>query len=190
MKRALIVVDVQRDFCDGGALAAGDTMSLLQPLRAFIEKARSAGITIVFTQDWHPAAHSSFQGEGGRWPVHCVAASRGAQLMPPIEARDCDLIVRKGCTVVGAGYSGFEGTEMAEQLHALDILEVAVCGIATEYCVRATAMDAANTGFRVAVLKDLIRAVDPSAGKTALREMVSLAIASMSSIRWLDGRQV
>src|SRR5271166_5514882 len=141
MNRALIVVDVQRDFCEGGALAAADTLTLLEPLRAFIAAARESGVKIAFTQDWHPPNHSSFQTEGGPWPVHCVAGSHGAELMPPLAAEAGDVMTRKGQTVDGAGYSGFEGTDLAEQLRALGVQEVAVCGVATEYCVRATAMD-------------------------------------------------
>src|SRR5271170_3688980 len=95
-KSALIVVDVQRDFCEGGALAASDTLSLLGPLQQTIHAARSAGAAIVFTKDWHPASHSSFAPHGGLWPVHCVENSPGAELMPPIAASPADIIVHKG----------------------------------------------------------------------------------------------
>ena len=109
MSRALTVVDMQRDFCEGGALAAADTLSLLEPLRRFIAIARKAGVKIVFTQDWHPANHSSFQSEGGPWPVHCVADSRGAELMPPLAAEPGDVVIHKGVTVAGAGDSNRRG---------------------------------------------------------------------------------
>src|SRR5271155_1437212 len=144
MSRALIVVDVQRDFCEGGALAAADTLSLLGPLSHLVAAARRSGTKIVFTQDWHPPNHSSFAHEGGPWPVHCVAGSRGAELMPPLAAENGDLIIQKGQTVEGAGYSGFDNTSLATTLHELGVQEVAVCGVATEYCVRATALDAAG----------------------------------------------
>ena len=85
-KSALVVVDVQRDFCEGGALAAANTLSLLPPLRKFIEEAKRHGALVVFTQDWHPANHSSFKANGGPWPVHCVAGTPGAELMAPVSA--------------------------------------------------------------------------------------------------------
>src|SRR5215470_10785799 len=107
-KAALIVVDVQRDFCEGGALAAADTLSLLEPLKASIEAARRAGVAIVFTKDWHPEVHSSFQKNAGPWPIHCVAGTSGAELMPPLATEDGDVIIEKGMDVNGAGYSGFE----------------------------------------------------------------------------------
>src|SRR5271155_2019171 len=114
MKRALIVVDVQRDFCEDGALAAADTLSLLEPLCDFVTEARQGCVQIVFTQDWHPLNHSSFRGEGGPWPAHCVAGSSGAQFMPPLDAGSEDLVVHKGETVRGAGYSGFENTGLGD----------------------------------------------------------------------------
>jgi nicotinamidase/pyrazinamidase len=186
MTHALIVVDVQRDFCEGGALAAADTLSLLTLLCSFVATARHAGVKIVFTQDWHPPNHSSFRAQGGHWPVHCVADSRGAELMPPLAAEPGDLLARKGQTVDGAGYSGFENTQLAEQLKALGVKELAVCGVATEYCVRATAIDAAQAAFRVTVLTDLIRPVDASAVADALRDMAALGIKEMNSQSWLS----
>ncbi|MGA2810068.1 MAG: isochorismatase family protein [Candidatus Acidiferrum sp.] len=188
MKRALIVVDVQRDFCEGGALAAANTLSLLEPLQRFIAAARQAGVEIVFTQDWHPLNHASFQSQGGPWPVHCVASSRGAELMPPLDAAAGDMVIHKGASVEGAGYSGFENTGLREQLGALGVEEVAVCGVATEYCVRATAIDAAAAEFDVTVLTDLIRPVAEGAVEGALREMAGLAIVGMESGIWLGLR--
>src|SRR6201998_955428 len=115
-RAALIVVDVQRDFCEGGALAAADTLSVLEPLRKSIEAARKAGAVIVYTRDWHPENHSSFQGQGGPWPVHCVADSSGAQIMPPLQPGTDDVIVNKGVAVEGQGYSGFDDTGLAKRL--------------------------------------------------------------------------
>lgn len=186
MTRALIVVDVQRDFCEGGALAAADTLSLVEPLRKFIALARKEGVKIVFTQDWHPANHSSFQSEGGPWPVHCVADSHGAELMPPLAAESGDMLMHKGVTIAGAGYSGFESTNLAERLSQLGVQDVAVCGVATEYCVRATAKDGAKAGFHVVVLTDLIRPVHMAAVDNALREMSTLGIETLQSKTWLD----
>jgi nicotinamidase/pyrazinamidase len=185
MSRTLIVVDVQRDFCEGGALAAADTKSLLGPLRSFIAEAREAGVKIVFSQDWHPANHSSFARNGGPWPVHCVAETRGAELMPPIEASVEDLQIRKGREADDAGYSAFGNTSLREDLQRLNVESVAVCGVATEYCVRATALDAKQAGFDVTVLTDLIRPVSAAATEPTLRELAGLGIAPVESQSWL-----
>jgi nicotinamidase/pyrazinamidase len=186
VRHALIVVDVQRDFCEGGALAASDTLSLLDPLSRFVDAARRAGAQIVFTQDWHPANHSSFQTQGGPWPIHCVADSSGAQLMPPLAAEPGDLVIHKGVSVAGAGYSGFESTELLGSLRALAVAEIAVCGIATEYCVRATALDAVNSGLQVTVLHDLVRPVQAPAVAEALQEFVARGIAYRDSSDWVQ----
>ncbi|MGA2420699.1 MAG: isochorismatase family protein [Candidatus Acidiferrum sp.] len=185
MTRALIVVDVQRDFCEGGTLAASETRSLLQPLGEYLAAARHLGTKIVFTQDWHPPNHSSFATEGGPWPVHCVAGSPGAELMPPLVAEAGDVVVHKGQMREGAGYSGFESTSLTEQLRKLGVQEAAVCGVATEYCVRATALDAAKAGFRVTALRDLIRPVQLAAVEPTLQELSSQGIEITDSRSWL-----
>ena len=182
---ALIVVDVQRDFCEGGALAASDTLSLLEPLKNYIEAARRAGAAIVFTKDWHPEAHSSFQKNAGPWPVHCVAGTPGAELMPPLVAEDGDVIIQKGMDVNGAGYSGFEGTGLNRKLRELGVQSVAVTGIATEYCVRATALDAAKARFETAVLTDLIRAVQASETPKILNELTAGGVKTTTGAEWL-----
>lgn len=184
-KTALIVVDVQRDFCEGGALAAADTLSLLEPLQRGIEEARRKGAVIVFTRDWHPANHSSFKNNGGPWPVHCVAGSAGAEIMPPLHPAASDLIVNKGIGVEGAGYSGFEETGLAEQLKRLKVDRVAVAGIATEYCVRATALDSANAGFQTEVLSDAIRAVNPDETANVLNELERAGVKNKTACEWL-----
>lgn len=186
-KAALIVVDVQRDFCEGGALAASDTLSLLEPLRGCIEAARRAGAFIVFTKDWHPEAHSSFEKNAGPWPLHCVAGTPGAELMPPLVEEDGDVIIQKGMDVNGAGYSGFEGTGLNRRLRELGVQSVAVAGIATEYCVRATALDAAKARFETVVLTDLIRAVQASETPKILSELNAAAVKTATGAEWLAG---
>jgi nicotinamidase/pyrazinamidase len=184
-KAALIVVDVQKDFCEGGALAAADTLSLLKPLKESIEGARRAGAVIVYTQDWHPRNHSSFRTSGGPWPAHCVANSPGAELMPPLEVQEGDVIIHKGMTVDGAGYSGFELTGLAGRLRELQIERVAVSGIATEYCVRATALDGFQAGFETTVLTDMIRAVQASETPRVLSELKQAGAKTTIVAEWL-----
>jgi nicotinamidase/pyrazinamidase len=184
-KTALIVVDVQRDFCEGGALAAEDTLSLLMPLREFIETARRTGAVIVFTQDWHPPDHSSFQSNGGPWPVHCVANTPGAQIMPPLKAEARDVIIHKGVAADGPGYSGFEFTGLAKRLKELKIDHIGVCGIATEYCVRATALDGIQAGFETTVLADMIRAVQARETPRVLTELALAGAKVATAAEWL-----
>lgn len=184
-KSALIVVDVQRDFCEGGALAASNTLSLLHPLQKFIEEARRSGALVVFTQDWHPGKHSSFQANGGPWPVHCVAGQAGAELMPPLRAEAGDVAIHKGLGVDGAGYSGFDETPLEKELRDKGITRVGVVGIATEYCVRATALDARKGKFETAVLEDLIRAVQDKDVPKVLTELRQVGVKVEKSAEWL-----
>lgn len=184
-KAALIVVDVQRDFCEGGALAAADTLSLLKPLEQCIEAARRAKTAIVYTKDWHPEGHSSFRPQGGPWPVHCVAASSGAELMPPLRAREDEIVIHKGVQAEGPGYSGFELTGLENKLRQLKVKRVGVSGIATEYCVRATALDALQQGFQVTVLTDLIRAVQPNEAAKVLEELRKAGATTTTAADWL-----
>ena len=184
-KAALIVVDVQRDFCQGGALAAADTLSLLQALCQCIDQARSKGALIVFTRDWHPVNHSSFQVNGGIWPVHCVAGTRGAEIMPKLGVQPGDLVVDKGVSPEGQGYSGFEETGLAQRLKSLQVERLGVSGIATEYCVKATALDALRAGFPTAVLTDVIRAVKPEDTPKILQELATSSVKTQSSDEWL-----
>jgi nicotinamidase/pyrazinamidase len=185
-KAALIVVDVQRDFCEGGALAAVDTLSLLAPLQKSIEAARRARAAIVFTKDWHPEHHSSFDTHGGPWPVHCAAGSVGAELMPPLHAEEGEVVIHKGAHREGAGYSGFELTGLEDRLKELQVKRVGVSGIATEYCVRATALDALQHGFEVTVLTDLIRAVRPGEAQRILDELRKAEAKITTASEWLE----
>ncbi|MDX6546955.1 MAG: synthase [Gaiellales bacterium] len=166
---ALIVVDVQNDFCPGGALgvAGGDRLG---PLIA--EAARSAG-TLVATRDSHPPDHCSFSTRGGRWPVHCVTGTPGAELHPSIVELPFDLVQDKGGDRDREQYSGFDGTPLAEYLRERGVRRVVVAGLATDYCVRATALDAIRAGFETTVLIDAVAAVDaePGDGVRALAEI-------------------
>lgn len=184
MKRALIVVDVQRDFCEGGALAASDTGSLLKPLAEFICKCRSLGDILVFTQDWHPPSHSSFKINGGQWPVHCVAASRGAQFSPPIMPARGEIVVHKGSDPGTSGYSAFESNNLANDLRGLGVQSVAVSGIATEYCVNSTARDAREAGFSTVVLVDLVRPVSKADEFQHIASLEKDGIQFVKSWQW------
>jgi nicotinamidase/pyrazinamidase len=165
----LIVVDVQNDFCPGGALgvAGGDRLA-----PAIAAAAEAAG-TVVATRDLHPAGHVSFAERGGLWPAHCVAGTPGAELHPSVSGMRFDRIQDKGTDPDREAYSGFDGTDLAEYLRERGVKRVLVAGLATDYCVRATALDAIREGFETTVLTDAVAAVDvePGDGERALAEV-------------------
>jgi nicotinamidase/pyrazinamidase len=157
---ALIVVDVQNDFCSGGALAVPDGDAVVEPINRLAREAKF----VVATRDWHPADHGSFAQQGGRWPVHCVQDTEGAQLHPGIDRDQIDAIVDAGKLRDLEGYSGFEDTELEQLLREHDAHEVHVAGLALDYCVKATALDARQAGFDVVVHRDATRAIDAEPG--------------------------
>ena len=167
---ALIAVDVQHDFLPGGALGVPDGDLVVRPL---VRAARAVDL-VVKTRDAHTADHCSFTEQGGIWPVHCVAGTRGAQLHPAIAALDGPL-VEKGTTQGADAYSGFDGTRLAELLREAGVTHVLVGGLATDYCVKATVLDALAAGFQTTVLADAIAAVDVQEGdgRRALDDMVA-----------------
>jgi nicotinamidase/pyrazinamidase len=167
--RALIVVDVQNDFCPGGALAVPDGDAVVEPINRM---AREAPF-VVATRDWHPVEHGSFSSQGGPWPTHCVRGTAGAELHPDIDRSQIDAIVDKGQVSDREGYSGFEGTELERLLRDRGVDRVDVAGLALDYCVRATALDARRAGFDVTVHRGATRAVEvqPGDGERAVREL-------------------
>ena len=162
---ALIIVDVQNDFCPGGALAVGEGDAVVPVLNRL---AAQFG-TVVATQDWHPANHRSFKEQGGTWPVHCVAGETGAEFHAQLDQSAIDFTIRKATTPDQEAYSGFDGTDLAAQLRARGVERVYVGGLALDYCVDATALDAKKAGFDTFVIIDATRAVFPeqSADKIA-----------------------
>lgn len=163
------MVDVQNDFCPGGALAVKDGDAVVPALNAL---ARTAGLVIA-TRDWHPPDHGSFAPQGGPWPVHCVQGTPGADLHPELEPGEDAVIVDKGQTREGDGYSGFENTALEDVLRQRGVDTVHVGGLALDYCVRATALDARRAGFDVVLHRGATRAVEvnPGDGEKALTEL-------------------
>lgn len=180
---ALLVVDLQNDFADpAGALAVPGAERVIAAVNELIAAARSAGALIVYTQDWHPRRTPHFETDGGLWPVHCVAETWGAQLHPDLRA-DAGPIVRKG---IGGedGYSGFtmrdadggeQPTELAALLREREAERAVVAGLATDYCVKATALDAVALGFETTVVERAVAAVnlEPGGGAAALAELMA-----------------
>jgi nicotinamidase/pyrazinamidase len=160
---ALIIVDVQNDFCRGGALAVTDGDQVIAATNAL---ARELPF-VVATRDWHPPDHGSFAAQGGPWPVHCVRDTSGAALHHRIDRDQVDAIVDKGQTVTSEGYSGFEDTNLDALLRARDVDTVHIAGLALDYCVRATALDAKRAAYDVIVHLDATRAVEVELGDGA-----------------------
>lgn len=162
MPEALIVVDYQNDFNPGGALAVPGGDEIAGPINALAASGDYA--LVVATRDWHPPDHGSFTAQGGTWPVHCVAGTAGAELHPALDTAHLDVIVDKGTDRQTEGYSGFEGTNLAALLrdHAID--RVTIVGLATDYCVKNTTLDALREGFGVNVDHSAVRGVEVSEG--------------------------
>jgi nicotinamidase/pyrazinamidase len=162
MAEALVIVDFQNDFTPGGALAVPHGDEVAERLNALA--ASSDYDLVVATRDWHPADHGSFAARGGIWPEHCVAGTPGAELHPDLEAARVDVIVDKGQDPATEGYSGFDGTSLAALLRERGIDRVTVAGLATDYCVRATALDALREGFAVTLDTAASRGIDATPG--------------------------
>ena len=191
---ALIIVDVQNDFADpDGVLSVAGADAAVAATNREIAAAREAGAVIVATQDWHPERTPHFVTDGGPWPVHCVGGTWGAELYDLLALPDDAPRVRKGANGED-GYSGFSmreptsgetiGTELEGLLRHAGVEAVAVVGLATDYCVKATALDAASLGFRTTVLTDAIAAVDlePGDGRRALEELGAAGVEMRGSI--------
>ena len=172
MASALVIVDYQNDFVPpDGALAVPEGDEVAGRINAL---AASGGVDLVVaTRDWHPANHGSFVEQGGIWPVHCVQGTPGAELAPALERAPIDVVVDKGQPVDTEGYSGFDGTNLAALLRERGVDELTVVGLATDYCVRHTALDALREGFAVRVDPEATRGVDPGDAAKALAEIAA-----------------
>jgi nicotinamidase/pyrazinamidase len=178
MKDALLIVDVQNDFCPGGALAVAEGHAVVPLLNQYMERAAAAGVPIFASRDWHPAQTAHFSEHGGQWPPHCVQGTPGAEFHPGLRLPEGTVVVSKGMNPVDEGYSLFEGKledgrDALTALRELGVTRVHVGGLATDYCVRATTLDALAARFDVFLLEDAIRAVEmqPGDGERAIEEM-------------------
>ncbi len=170
---ALLIVDVQRDFLPGGALAVRDGDAVIAPLNRLIGHFATHALPVIASRDWHPEDHRSFHAQGGPWPAHCVAGSRGARFAATLNLPPSAHIVSKATRAHQEAYSAFEGTELGAMLRRLGIGRLFVGGLATDYCVAASCRDARAQGFEVVLLEDAVRAVDvtPGDGARALAEL-------------------
>jgi nicotinamidase/pyrazinamidase len=171
--RALLIIDFQNDFTAGGALAVPDGDAIAGRVNELIDSGDFD--LVVATRDWHPPNHGSFEAQGGPWPPHCVQGSHGAELHPSLDRSKVDAVVDAGYEPWLEGYSGFEETDLAKVLREHDVDEVTVVGLATDYCVRQTGLDALREGFRVTVDRAGVRGIDVQEGDSerALDELRS-----------------
>ena len=177
-RSALLVVDVQNDFCPGGALAVPQGDRVVDPINRLLAAYATAHAAVFASRDWHPLGSSHFVGRGGRWPIHCVADTPGAAFHPQLLLPDGTAVITKGQSPDSDGYSAFDGTLPAGEtleaaLRERNVGRLTVCGLATDYCVRASVLDARARGLAVSVVRDAIAAVNLTPGDEtgALDEM-------------------
>ena len=172
---ALIIVDVQRDFCPGGTLPVPNGDAVVPVLNGYIKIFRKAGASIYATRDWHPPNHASFKEKGGIWPTHCVQGTEGAKFHPELELPKVAVVVSKATDPEKDAYSGFESTNLKEELEGKRIKRVFIGGLATDYCVKSTILDAIKQGFETVLLQDAIRGVNlkPHDDERAIKGMVA-----------------
>jgi nicotinamidase/pyrazinamidase len=171
-RSALLVVDVQNDFCSGGALAVPLSDWVVASLNKYLDDAVARGVPVYASRDWHPDVTNHFAPYGGTWPVHCVQGTTGARFHPDLRLPATSVVVTKGEQANSAGYSAFEGrtaegTILLADLRRRGITHLFVGGLATDYCVRHSVLDALLAGLRVTVLEDAIAGVDVTPGDSA-----------------------
>ncbi|HOY09579.1 MAG TPA: nicotinamidase [Candidatus Omnitrophota bacterium] len=181
-RKALVLVDVQNDFCLGGALPVPDGDKIIPLCNRYLEMFQRAGGLIVLSRDWHPLETKHFKTQGGIWPVHCVRETRGARFHPDLILPQEAVILSKGDGDED-GYSAFQGADtrgrrLEKILKDGRVEEIYVGGLATDYCVRATCLDAARLGFQVFLLKDAIRGVNvnPEDSARAILQMENAGV--------------
>ncbi len=176
---ALLLVDVQKDFCEGGKLAVPEGDQIVPVLNRYIEEFKAAHLPVFATRDWHPEQTVHFNTGGGVWPPHCIQGTAGAEFQPDLALFEDVVIISAGTRPDEQGFSGFEGKDGAgkpllDLLHGQGVERLFVGGLATDYCLRSTVLDALRLGFRVVLIKDAIRGVDLKSGDSqrAIEEMI------------------
>jgi nicotinamidase/pyrazinamidase len=192
-KAALIIVDVQNDFCPGGALAVAKGDEVVPVINRYIEKFAAARLPIIATRDWHPLKTTHFKNYGGVWPEHCVQDTAGAVFHSDLQLGSDVVVVSKGAAADDDSYSGFDGkddagTPLAELLREWGVQRIFVGGLATDYCVKHTVIDGLKAGFAVVLLGDAIRGVNltPDDSEKALGEMRAAGAVLLASIDGLS----
>ncbi|NMT64509.1 nicotinamidase [Marinobacter orientalis] len=170
-QNALLLVDVQNDFCEGGSLAVPGSDAIFPAINQWIGKAQEAGWPIIASRDWHTVDHISFQDRGGPWPVHCVQDTPGAEFHPDMELPDSAIRVSKGTAFDTDSYSAFDGTQLDSYLRRHGIHRLFVAGLALDVCVQATVKDALKLGFEVELITSGTRAVEADEAPAVLEQL-------------------
>lgn len=170
---ALIVVDMQKDFLPGGSLPVPDGDSVIPALNEYCRLFADRGLPVFATRDWHPPDHCSFESQGGPWPPHCIAGSEGAEFSPDLKLPTETVVISTATRQDREAYSGFEGTDLAQRCREGGVKRLFIGGLATDYCVLNTVLDALDEEFKVCLLTDAIRAinVEPGDGERAVTDM-------------------
>ncbi len=180
-KKALLIVDVQNDFCPGGALGIKDGDEIIPAINKYIKIFAAKKLPIFASRDWHPKKTTHFKKFGGVWPVHCVQGTKGAEFHPKLKLPKEAILLYKGMDPGKDSYSAFQaqtqnGMSLANLLKILDMKELYIAGLATDYCVKFTTHDAIRQGFKVKILLDAIKGVNlkPNDSENVIREMVKI----------------
>lgn len=186
MGRAILVIDVQNDFCDGGSVPVPGGQEVARPLSELAHAMAASGGSVFASRDWHPPRSHHFHEWGGRWNPHCVQGTWGARFPPELVLPDETVIVSKGMDPRSEGYSVFEGVDPSgvpfeRCLEERGVRQLVVGGLATDHCVRETAMDARMRGYRVELVVDAVRAVDPEEGERALHELETAGVKPVTT---------
>lgn len=177
-EKALLIIDVQNDFCPGGALAVPEGDKIVPVLNRYIELFLSKGLPIFASRDWHPEKTKHFKDFGGLWPKHCIQKTRGAEFHPGLKLPDKIIILSKGMDPEKDSYSVFQGADSQGKsflnlLSFMGIIELYVGGLATDYCVKESVLDALKNGFKVKLLMDAIKGVNEESSREAIKQMVA-----------------
>lgn len=172
---ALIVVDMQNDFLPGGKLEVPNSDTIIPIINEYIKIFEKKGLPVVFTRDWHPENHLSFKENGGIWPKHCVQNTEGVQINKDIYIPNNSVIINKAFQSDMEAYSGFQNTDLDQKLKEMNVKNLFVCGVATDYCVLNTVLDAIKLNYKVYLLIDAIKGVDvnPNDSEEAIKKMIS-----------------
>ena len=188
-KDALLIIDVQNDFCPGGALAVTDGDKVVPALNHYIGRFEKAELPIFATRDWHPEKTKHFKAYGGLWPPHCIQGTKGAEFRPDLKLPNDAVIVSAGMAPDEEGYSGFEGrddqgTELAELLRRRGVERIFIGGLATDYCVKHTILDGLKRGFKAVLLEDAVRGVNlrPGDSERAITKMIRAGAEKISGV--------
>jgi len=180
-KGCLIVVDLQVDFCPGGALPVPRGDEVVPVINDLVDLFERRGLPVVLSRDWHPEDHVSFKDRGGPWPPHCVAGTPGAKFHPGLKVPESAVIVSKATARDSESYSAFGGTGLEETLRSMGVKRLFVAGLALDFCVKATALDGARLGFEVFLVEDATRPVFAESSASTLEELKGAGVKAISS---------